>query len=525
MQDFDGDGRPDIFFGAIGDRTVLYQNGTSVPGAFEFGSSRLISTDRFVFSAVAGDIDNDGDVDIFAAMGGNEIPARDALWENQGDGQFIDIAGSDDLAIANSWLVDEPSPSMSAGARMVDVNLDGRLDIWVDTYFPIVDAPPQLNSWSPRYENRLLLQQTDGGFDEIAFDGSADNGATQFSSWIDIDNDGDWDLYENNFRGENRLWRNLLNESGERGFEDVTAEMNIGDTRLERPLGSFVTAVADLNNDGWLDLVVATREQISLGDTHRIFLNVSGTGFVDVSEDSGIADLFEMAQGKGVMGFQVGDLTADGLPDIFVGRGGPSDGYGNRLFIASHLKEVEHVVAGVIWVPVFEDRTELIDFAPEENLVQVYPPYPYRTHGTCFADLDNDGYVEMFVGNGGRGLDGNNVREPNRLFQFTLTPAPKNLIVTLVGDGALVNRSAIGTRVRVGVEDNDGRRWDVHGVKLGSNGFSADLGPDVVVGVGFATHIHEVEVTWTDGSVQYVLHPEPGDHITVVHSGDKRGKQ
>jgi hypothetical protein len=396
VADYDIDGTLDVLLGNPGDETFV-MFGASGPQGLSFEPGQAFSEEGAFWAAASADYDNDGDADIFLAGGGNEEPGLDMLWENQtmdGDpGVFEDV--TDEAGVAGFQTPLGPAPQASAGANWADFDNDGWVDLLVSSNrMPSIAAaqlPPFLGL------NILWRNMGDGTFVNVGpFAGLHSQLSTRHSQWIDFDNDGDQDILENNYKEQNILWRNMLVETGVPTFVNVSANMSLAGNFLGHPLASFSSAVDDFNNDGWIDLLYFSRPT---GDCtldpdpgveevgHTMFINVQGTGFVDVTPYTQLNDNF--IANLGVMGSSTGDVNADGLPDVFIANGGPMGGQTDQLLVSSGTTIVDIVDVGEVIVPVFDDWTDLLDFPAEEVAGRGdYPPYPYRGHGTCMTDLD-----------------------------------------------------------------------------------------------------------------------------------------
>jgi hypothetical protein len=520
--DFDGDGRTDIYFGNPGNASHWMRNVTEPGGSLRFVAGGVLSVDGLFWGGSAGDYDNDGDVDLFVSSGGNERDSvPDKLFRNEGSGAFVDATAvtgvMDGVMLRNQT---------GAGAAWVDYDSDGWLDLYVDVNLIRRDLPPGL---PPEYrigQNRLWRNNRDGTFtyasDEVGF---TSRRPSRHSSWLDFDNDGDMDLYENNHEDRNILWRNTLRETGVARFVNVTDELSAPTGGgLSATNGTFSSATADFNQDGWEDLIVYSRGRMvgtDFPDGHILFLNMEGRYFLDAANLSGFNTWFDPLDSAGegpydcepgdsdldalrelgVMGSSIGDVNLDGLPDIYVGNGGPPAGQYDQLFLTSGLAELSVSGLGTLRVPRYLDGTDFIDFpAPQDPALPRFPSYPYRAHGACMVDLDADGLIELVVANGGPSFMPDSVEEPNQAFQFTFDEPMQYLAIKLRGDGVRVNRDAVGARVAVTLRrDSDGARWTVYDRVRSRNGFSAQHGPWLTVGLHNADVIEQVEVFWTDG--------------------------
>lgn len=516
--DFDGDGDVDVFLANPADASYVLRNITEPGGPIRFEPGKPV--DRVLpWAGAAADYDNDGDVDLFVGVGGLEGVGFDLLLRNDA-GLFTDVTQAAGVSGPASRRTGEPAPIASTGVSFVDVDRDGQVDLYVDGHvFPIT-------SWSDLPEDTVVgysvlwHNQGDGTFVDIAADAGLTHQAPhRFSAWLDVDQDGDDDLYENNWSvAHDVFWRNLWMETGEIRFEEATLEWSLGGADLRYPLESFAAATEDVNNDGWPDLLVYVRGWPTEGPHlagHTLFLNVEGHGFVDATVQSNLNDPFDPGYLRdhlslGVMGNLLADVNGDGLPDVYIGNGGPVGGYPDQLFLTTGLER--HVFEGVslagapprdiaLMVPIFENVSTRIDFPSEERPgVGPYPPYPYRTHAVCAGDLDGDGQLEIGVSEGGMSwFGGTSVQEPNRLFQVLQDPAPRWLSVDVRGDPS-IGTDALGTVVSVTVS-NATDVWTVRRTVRTTNGFAAQNPHALWFGLNDAERIASVEVLWPDGRV------------------------
>lgn len=510
--DFDNDGWTDVYVGNPEDPSHVLLNVTGEAGRLAFRQGPAVSAAGIYWGGAVGDLDNDGDVDLFVSAGGNEDRKFDELFQNRlvEDGALNLVRVGRQAGVQGPVPEgnDEPIRTASANARMVDVDQDGWLDIFVNSYL----LPGRNDPWPGR--NLLYRNQRGNGFVEIgAQAGFTTERATMNSVWFDPDLDGDLDLFENNHRDPNAMWRNHLVEEGTVRFTNVTRDESLAGGDMRYPIRSFASAVADFNRDGFEDLFAFVRpvepESSAFLDGHVLFINDGGNGFVEATGYTGLnqpfVNWFRDHAVDGVMGGQLGDLNVDGIPDVWIGQGRPADGTENLLFMSTG--ELERVVIDdehTVVVPRYENLTELIAVAaPEDPTLDLeYPPYPYRTHGTCIVDFDHDGVPELAVTNGGASGWPDVVQEPNRLFQFVYDEPRRWLRVELEGDGRRVNRSGIGARVTLTVHrDSDGASWTHRQWLHGGNGFSAASDLALFFGLGDATRVSELEVSWPDGQV------------------------
>ena len=246
-----------------------------------------------------GDVNNDGLLDIYLTA--NQLSNR--LYVNKGNFVFEDKTEAAKLSGNRAW---------STGVSMVDINSDGWLDIYV------------CNSGDINGDNRqneFFINNGDGTFSEKAEQmGLADSGLSTHAAFFDYDKDGDLDVYllNNSFtavstfnfqiksrekrddKGGDKLFRN---DSGK--FTDVSTEAGIYGSEIGFGLG---VSVADLDKDGWLDLYISN----DFFERDYIYMNNGdGTFYEDLENQMRSTSLSSM-------GSDVADITADGLPEIFV---------------------------------------------------------------------------------------------------------------------------------------------------------------------------------------------------------------
>jgi hypothetical protein len=513
VADLDLDDDLDLILANPANESYILRN-ESEPGQLEFVPDLVLSADSVVWGYSAADLDGDGDVDLFGAGGGIEGEELDVLLMNQqvetGALSFVEVGESS--GVAGPWLGEVQLATGSLEGQWLDYDRDGDLDLWVDeTPWPGFSEEPPSSGIEGR--NRLLQNQGDGTFVDVAEQVGLDRlASSRFSSWFDLDGDGDLDLHENAMRPSlSATYRHDQHEDGTSVFVEMEHGWGIEGSDARYPDTSFVSATADFNNDGWDDLIKFSRGWPAEESPHRLghtlFLNAHGQGLVDVTAQSNLNDPFldgyRDHEANGVMGATARDINGDGLPDVLLGNGGPQAGYPNGLFLTVGLQEVDIPGVGRMSVPRFENYSQLIDVPAEEDVESglVWPPYPYRTHALCVADFDRDGVQEMYATQGGmQWVAAESAREPDQLFRFGLDPRPRYLEVELHGDGQRVPHTPAFSRIAV-YASRGARRWVVRDTLRTVEGFAAQHGEVRWLGLADADHIDRVEIAWTDGTV------------------------
>jgi hypothetical protein len=322
--DFNNDGCIDLYLTNLGSNQ-LYRNNCN--GTFT-DVSRGSRTDDASWSVSAAflDYDRDGWLDLFV---GNYLdwriassmpclspsgrpdycspnvfqPQPSRLYHNNRDGTFTDVT-------ASSGVSREYGPAL--GVSTADFNGDG----WIDLYVANDGQPNQLwmNQHDGTFKNTGLLSGT-----ALSAHGKPKAGMGVDAG--DFDNDGDEDLFVTNLSGEGH---DLYVNDGSGLFEDQTARSGLGPA--SRPYTGFGAAWLDIDNDGWLDMVIVNgavqtiealrrvNDPFPLHQRKLLLRNLGNGHFEDVSARGGAA--FELSEvGRGAA---FGDIDNDGDIDVLV---------------------------------------------------------------------------------------------------------------------------------------------------------------------------------------------------------------
>ncbi len=331
-----------------------------------------------------GDVNNDGLPDLFFT--GNMRP--NALYLNRGDLRFEEVTQAAGLAgRAGDW---------STGASMVDINADGRLDIYVCYSGEFVPE---------RRRNELYVNQGDGTFSEKASDYGLD--ITAFSThglFFDYDRDGDLDLYLLNHNIEE--FQNfdasfvkkqtdpdagdMLLRNDEGRFVNVTQTAGI----INNPLGfGLGVAAGDLDGDGWLDLYISN----DYIEEDYLYINQGdGTFREALREKLGHIPHFSM-------GSDISDINNDGLPDILALDMLPEDNRRQKLlFGPDSYEKYQSQLRNGFYHQQMRNMLQLNNgdgtFSEIGQLAGI--SNTDWSWAALFADLDNDGWKDLFVSNG-----------------------------------------------------------------------------------------------------------------------------
>ena len=487
---------------------------------------------------------------------------------------------------------------LAGGGSVEDFDGDGHLDLVA-------------SSWGPRDSIAYLRNRGDGTFEDRsrAAGLEGETGGLNLSH-ADYDNDGHPDLLvlRGGWLGARALFPNsLLRNRGDGSFEDVTLQAGIGD-----PAPGQTAAWADYDADGWLDLFVGN-ETTSAADPHpcRLWRNLGDGRFADVAPQLGLAALGFV---KGVVW---GDYDNDGRPDLYVSRMGQpnllfhndgptsdapggwqfaeraaeagvaeprrsfptwffdydNDGWLDLFVAAWDGSTAGQVAARYLGMPTQSETPRLYrntrDGRFEDVTTQLGLDRVLLAMGANFGDLDNDGWLDVYVGTGAPDLA---TLMPNRMFRndrsrrfedvtsaggfghvqkghaiafgdvdgdgdqdiysvlggwytgdvaknaLFSNPGHGNHWLTLRLRGRRTNRLAVGVRVRIDVDTADGPR-EIHRV-VGTGGSFGASSLQLETGLGKAQAIRAVSVTWpTTGQTQR-FDSVPLDAVLEIHEDE-----
>jgi len=474
LEDFDGDGAPDLMASSFGldaerDQLRYFRNDGRGHFSDRTAEAGLLGL-RGGANLVQADYDNDGDVDVLVLRGGwlqgplGQQPP--SLLRNDGHGHFVD------RTVAAGLSFEHPTQAAAWG----DYDNDGRLDLFVgleSSLVPSYDVPIyRAFQATPLRPSKLFHNNGDGTFTDVARAAGLDVTAyVKGAVWGDYDNDGRIDLVLTQTYGPTRLYRNLGPGPG-RSWRFAEAEA------LE-PRRGMVTWFWDYDNDGWLDLFVSgyvpERSGTAAGqvaasylgrpvttERARLYHNDHGH-LVDVSEESHLNRLLYGVGGN------YGDLDGDGWPDVYVSTGA-SD------FRALMPDRAFRNDGG----RVFQDVTTAAGLG-----------HLQKGGAVSMGDIDGDGDLDIYVVKGGE-YPGDGF-----LDALFVNPGSGNHWVTLRLQGVRANRSAIGARVTVRALTAQGGR-EIQAL-VGSGGSFGASTLQQVLGLGQATGIDSVVVRWPGG--------------------------
>lgn len=508
------------------------------------------------------------------------VPARyvipsEVFASTEDVGRFVDVSSAAGVR----------SFSSAGGVVVDDFDNDGRLDILTSNF----DSCGQMQLFR-RGENGMFVDRTAQAGLSGQFGGLNLNQA-------DYNNDGCRDVLVMRGGWQIAQRRSLLRNNCDGTFSDVTAAAG-----LVTPVTSSQTTVwADIDNDGWIDLFVGNEDAPS-----QLFRNRGDGTFLDIAAGAGVQ---RTAFTKAVT---AGDYDNDGFPDFYVSnfRGGNFLYHNNRdrtftevaaaagvpgsdrgfpawffdydndgwddLFVSSYFMSIEETAKSYLGLPLnsatmklyrnegngkFRDVTEAArlnkalmpmgsNFGDIDNdgFLDMYlgtgsPSYVslvpsmllrnkggasfvdvtvssgtgemHKGHGVAFADLDNDGDEEIVFKVGGA------TPGDAHAFRVFENPGHGNDWLGLSLVGVKSNRAAIGARIKVTVENTDGTRRQIHRT-VGSGGSFGASPLQQHIGLGKASRIVEVELRWPASGTRQVFTDVPRNQVIEIREMSDR---
>jgi hypothetical protein len=436
-----------------------------------------LQIEMYGMGVASADFDNDGRADLYVTALG-----RNHLFRNAGGGRFVDV--TDRAGVAD--------PGFSTSAAWLDYDRDGFLDLFVAHYvewsidkdlFCTLDGTRKSYCTPESYHGQsptLFHNTGHGTFDNVTrAAGVYDPDAKALGvALLDYDNDGWIDLFVANDRQPNRLYRNARN--GTFGDVGLTAGVAFDETGTARA-GMGVDA-ADYDGSGRDSIAIGnfSNEMMSLytSEAHGLFIDRAPATAI------GRSSLLKLT--FGVFFF---DYDLDGRPDLFAANGHVADD------IASVQRNVTYAQPpDLYWnagMRRFEDAGRVAGAGFQRPMV---------ARGAAYADYDADGDLDLVItANNG----------PARLLRNDEGNRNNWLRVSAIGGPA--NRDAIGARLQVFI---DGTPGPSARIKSGSSyGSQSEL--PLTFGLGRATKVSALKVTWPDGRVETVPTIDANQAITV----------
>ncbi|WP_339811823.1 VCBS repeat-containing protein [uncultured Imperialibacter sp.] len=586
-----------IFLASCGDRqSTLFRELPASDTGIDFSNTIVesdtfnILTNEYIYNGGgvgAGDFNNDGLTDLFFT--GNQTSNK--LFINKGGLEFNDVSAEAGIEAPDKW---------SQGIALVDINGDG----WLDIYVCATMYSDSLKRENMLFVNQGGSPGGVPTFKEMARQyGVNDNGWSTNAAFLDYDKDGDLDLYvltnvqsgriPTNYRPKivdgtapntDRFYKNngdgtfsianreagILYEGFGLGIAiaDVNNDswpdiyvsndflsndllyINNGDGTFTNKLGEYVrhssqfsmgNDIADINNDGWVDIVTLDmlpetnfRKKTTIGkNVYQVYINNERFDY----EYQHVRNMLQLNNGAGIPFSEIGfmseifetdwswspllaDVDNDGDRDLLITNGFPKD-ITDKDF-ASYRADVGNIAGAdmlVDSIPVvkisnfaFENNGDLT-FSDATRKWGLYKPS--FSNGAAFTDLDNDGDLDYVV---------NTIDDVALVYENTLNSKANSkqdsihfLRVKLKGNKE--NQAGLGTKITLKY-GNGQMQYHDHSVY---RGFLSSVEDIAHFGMGRTTSIDSVVVDWYDGKSSVLTNVAVDQVLTIDYSSASSG--
>lgn len=443
--------------------------------------------------------------------------------------------------------------TLGGGISFFDFDQDG----WDDITLSSEDGQPL-----------RFFKNNNGFFTEVNL-GINNTFETKTVQWVDFDNDGDYDFFTTSHMDHNQLYEN----DGQMQFTDITVAAGLF---IEGHL-SYGSSWGDYNNDGLLDIFLTSHREISAG-FHNILYKNNGNGtFTDVSEQAGILldtytsfcsafmdfdkdgwqDIYVandrdpvnhmyhnngdgtftevgIATGTGIsidaMSTTIDDANNDGWLDIYVTNTGEGNVFfqnnGDGTFTDLAITNGT-LMESVAWGAVFLDgenngqKDLYVSAMIDDPLVALTSAYYLSdgsgmysiptgigfdndhavSFGNAIGDINNDGLPDIAVLN----------YAPSDMFLFRNESSSANNWVKVKLEGVVSNRQGIGSWIEISVNGEKQYNYTLCG-----EGYLGQNSAYEFFGIGTATQIDYIKVSWLSGIVDIVINPSINSQMTIV---------
>ncbi len=466
----------------------LYQqqdDGTFV----DVSSVAAVGDPGYGHGAAVGDVDNDGDLDLYVTNYG-----PDALYRNEGNGSFVDITDTAGLS-AGGW---------SSSAAFLDYDADGDLDLYVARFAEFDPTTECANPSATGSPDEGLSQEYCGpdifpGIPDLLF---RNDGTGQFTNvseeaglrdtlggWgvvsADVTGDGLVDIYVANDGEPNLLWVN----QGNGMFRDEALARGVALSGAGKTEAGMGVAVGDADGDGRIELFM-THVQ---GETNTLYTGDAESWYRDGSAASGLGAISLQLTGWGCGFF---DFDHDGDLDVALVNG--------RVFRGPILPAAagsgfwkQYTEPNLVFENVGDGRYEHVS-----GQAGAFSRHVENTRGLAFGDIDNDGDIDLVT---------NNLDNTLRIFRNVATKDARNWLIVRPMVGLRDAYGAVVT-LRIG-------QTEISRLAHPAYSYLSSNDPRAHFGLGHASSVDAIDVRWPDGRSERFDVERPNQAV-VLKQGD-----
>jgi enediyne biosynthesis protein E4 len=498
LLDYDKDGWLDIYL--VNGSTYEAMDGKAEPphaalfhnnhdGTFtDVAEQAGVTNGRWGTGVAVGDYDNDGWPDLFVSNFG-----KNRLYHNNHDGTFTDVAEKAGVTLGN-W---------SNGATFGDYDGDGRLDLFVPGYVhydlshPPMSGADGLSPTFCRYRgtqtmcgprglpgepDHLFHNNGDGTFTDVSEKAGVNDKSRYYgfsSTFVDVDNDGKVDLLVTDDSSPNYLYIN----KGDGTFDNASFYSGFALTQDARESANMGLAVGDYRNNGLVDIYTT-----SFSDDYKpLFMNEGDGNFSEIAPKMGMAEITYPFLGWAT---EFIDYDNDGWKDIMTLNG-------------HLLTEVEHHN----WGTTYNERPLLFHNMNHGTKFAVVPAVEgtgladvIPARGAAFGDIFNDGKIDVVV----------NCIDHAPVLLRNVNVDTNHWVGLLLIGGAKSPKDAIGATVYL-TSGGMRQRGDV----MSGGSYMSSNDQRLHFGLGLAAKVDKVDIHWPDGQQETIALPSVDRYFAV----------
>lgn len=526
--DINKDGLPDLFF-----------TGNLVPNKLFLNKGNLQFEDitdkagiakeawEWNYGANMVDVDGDGNLDIYICNSRWEDPAKrkNRLWINNGDMTFTEA--SEKFGVADD--------SYSTMTNFFDYDNDGDLDMYQVTH-PTDFIDKNKTTAKLKIEqgknmsNRFYRNNGDGTFTNISKEIGLNNHGYGLSGTVgDLNEDGYLDMYVAN---DYAMYDFIYMNDGKGKFTDASLTAT-----KKGSINAMGTDINDFNNDGYLDIIVADMD-MEENYTYKTFMLSSQVEVMRILQNSGYgyqnrSNSLQLNNGNGTFGeisrtagvsttdwswsTIFADFDNDGYKDLFISNGFLRDFHVDESETYHKLRRAVRINDSTVYQDVRKELPDFkldhpnyifknngdLTFTDTRDTWGIY--YPSISYGAGYADLDNDGDIDIVC---------SNVNETPWVYRNNSEKLNLgNNYISFKLEGYAKNSDGLGTKVRIYYGDQMQYTQSTN-----VRGYISTMQHDVHFGLGKVTSIDRVEVEWLDGSKQILTNVPVNQVMTLKHA-------